>query len=204
MRVRWGWLGLGLIGLASTTIAWTIETDQLVHPWPKQWTHDFEVGRHTVHWRQRASRTEGVFAGVRFHVPRERHAVWDLANEYEDVGRITPGVRAVRYLEQSPTRQVIQLDLKILWKDLTLTFEVERDPPREVRFRWLDHRFGEFRGVCAFEELAASETNGAPTTNVDMATLFKSTRPVPMNLLLAVERLALLQAVRRFLEQHEH
>jgi hypothetical protein len=49
-------------------------------------------------------------------VPQQ--TAWTKANAYQDVGKITPGVTAVRYTEKTETRQVIELDVKILWKKL--------------------------------------------------------------------------------------
>ena len=191
-------LALGLAGLALVAprlFAGAIETDFIERPWPGQWVHDFEVGRDLVRWRQRAGAREGIFAAVRFEVPLPRQAVWDLANEYQDVGHITPGVTAVRYLERSETREVIQVDVKVLWKSLTLTFEVEKDPPRAVRFRLVNEALGEYRGVSVFTE------EGADRTGVELATWLKPSRPVPMRLLLLVERMVMLHAARDFLSQ---
>jgi hypothetical protein len=129
-----------------------IDTSFIERPWPKQWMREFEVGRDLVRWRQRAHKQDGIFAAVRFEPPLPRQTVWDLANDYQDIGQGVPGVTAVRYLEQSPTRQVVQLDVKVLWKTLTLTFEVEQEPPKAVRFRLVNEALGEFRGVCIFEE----------------------------------------------------
>ena len=143
------------------------------------------------------------FAGVRFTAPLAQQAVWDLANDYQDVGRITPGVTAVRYLERSETREVIQLDVKVLWKQLTLTFEVEKEPPRIMRFRLVNEALGEYRGISVFAQEEPEGGEGAPRTGVEMATWLKPNRPVPMGLLLLVERMAMLQAAREFLETCE-
>ena len=183
--------------------AGTIDTAFIEQPWPKQRMRETEVGRYPLRWRQRASKRDGIFAGVRFQAPRDRQAVWTMANEYDDIGTITPGVTAVRYLERTPERQVIQLDMKVLWKTLTLTFEVEQDPPKTIRFRWADRRFGEYRGVCVFQEAPPSAENAAAATDVELSTWLKPSRPVPMGLLLTVERMTLLRAAREFLEACE-
>lgn len=196
---------------APLVLAATIDTDFIERPWPKQWVREFEVGRYPVRWRQRVSKQDGLFAGVRFTARLPRQAVWDLANDYQDIGRITPGVTAVRYLERSETREVIQLDVKILWKQLTLTFEVEKEPPRIMRFRLVNEALGEYRGISVFaeEEPAGPATNdvggGAggerpAGTGVEMATWLKPSRPVPLGLLLLAERVVMLQAAREFLE----
>ena len=129
-------LAYGLVLLIAAPV-WgsAIDTAFLEKPWPKQRTHETEVGRHAVLWREYASKLEGIFAGVRFAAPLGRGEVWTLANEYEDIGSITPGVTAVRYLERTERREVIDVDVKILWKSLTLKFEVEKEPPSIVRFR---------------------------------------------------------------------
>jgi len=194
--------------LCPLAVSWlseaAIDTEFLERPWPNQWVHELEVGRHPVRWRQRASRRDGIFAGVRFDVPLERQTVWGLANDYQDIGQLTPGVTAVRYLEQSETRQVIAVDVKVLWKELTLTFEVERDPPRAVRFRLVNEVLGEYRGLCVFDESPGPEAGGrSDATRVELATWLLPSRPVPMRLLLLVERMVLLTGVREFLESCE-
>src|SRR3990167_6270956 len=107
MTGRWNgsaWIALGLLCAATTASAWTIDTEFLKLPWPKERVQELEVGRYPVRWRQRVSRKEGLFAGVRFEAPLDRQGVWDRANDYTDVGRMTPGVTGVRFLEQTPTR----------------------------------------------------------------------------------------------------
>ncbi|MBI2105124.1 MAG: hypothetical protein HYT90_06090 [Candidatus Omnitrophica bacterium] len=160
------------------------------------------MGRHPVRWRQRASKQDGIFAGVRFAAPLPRQAVWDLANDYQDIGRTTPGVRAVRYLERSETREVIQLDVKVLWKQLTLTFEVEKEPPRIMRFRLVNEALGEYRGISVFAEEPGGGERPAGT-GIEMATWLKPSRPVPMGLLLLAERMVMLKAADEFLETCE-
>ena len=205
---RSAWIAVGLLCLATEASAWTINAEFLKPPWSKQVVREFEVGRYPVRWRQRVSRNDGLFTAVRFEVSLGRQAVWGRANDYSDVGRMTPGVTAVRFLEQSPSRQVIQLDVKVLWKTLQLTFEVEQEPPREIRFRWADQRFGEIRGLCVFEEpppptQPGTAVRASASTTVEMATWFKPSRPVPLGLLLVVERVALLHAAKAFLESCE-
>lgn len=173
-----------------------VDSAGLRQPWPKQKVREFEVGRHTVRWRQKAHKKEGIFAGVRFTAPAGREKVWHLANDYSDVGRMTPGILAVRRTAQGANRETIEVDIKVLWKRMTLRFEVEREPPEAVHLRWADARFGEFVGVASFE--AASDQ-----TQVELSTHFKPLRPVPMRLLLGVERLAMMGAVRNFLKACE-
>ena len=177
--------------------AGTIDTAFLEQPWPKARTRETEVGRHAVTWREFAGKQEGIFAGVRFTAPLGRQDVWTLANEYQDVGSITPGVTAVRYVERSERREVIEVDVKILWKSLTLRFEVEKEPPAIVRFRLVNKALGEYRGFSRFEE------DGPGQTAVDLVTWLKPARPVPIRLLLVVERIAMLQASREFLKRCE-
>lgn len=154
------------------------------------------MGRYPVRWRQRASKQEGIFAGIRFEAPLSRQVMWEESTDYSDIGRITPGVTAVRYLEQSERRQVIQIDAKVLWKTLRLTFEVEQEPPRAIRFRLTNEALGEYRGLCTFEETP-------PGTTAELITWLKPSRPVPMGALLLLERMVLLHAVREFLEKCE-
>ncbi len=171
----------------------SIDTALLELPWPRQRVRETEVGRYPVQWREKANRREGIFAGVTFSAPLERQAVWDLAADYGDIGAKTPGVTAVRVLEQSDERQVIEVDAKVLWKTFTLRFEVERDPPQVMRFRLTDARLGEYRGVCRFEQTPDG-------TAVELATWLKPARPVPAGLILLVERMTFLQGVKGFLE----
>jgi hypothetical protein len=203
----WKVVCVGVCWLCSTLTAsaGTIDTDFLQQPWPKQLVREMEVGRYQVRWRQQASRKEGIFAGVRFEAPLEQQAVWDLANDYSDIGRITPGVTAVRFLEQQPTRQVIQIDIKVLWKTLRLTFEVEQEPPKAIRFKLVHTALGEYRGLCVFEGPPASGAGERQTsgTSIELSTWLKPSRPIPMGPLLLVERMVLLQGVKAFLESCE-
>ncbi len=200
-------IGVGLVGvLALAPLVWagTIDTAFIEQSWPAQSVRTYEVGRHAVRWRQRASRTGGIFAGVRFAVPLDRPTVWKLSNDYQDIGKVTPGVTAVRFLEQTPTRQVIQIDVKVLWKTVQLTFEVEQDPPKATRFRLVNKALGEYRGVCTFEEPTAPGQAGASAvTQVELATWLQPARPVPMGLLLYVERVTFMEAARSFMKQCE-
>ena len=191
-------LVFGLVSLMAVPLwAGSIDTAFLERPWPKERIRETEVGRHAVTWREYANKQEGIFAGVRFTAPLSRRDVWALANEYQDVGAITPGVTAVRYVARSERRDVIEVDVKILWKSLTLRFEVEKEPPALVKFRLVHEALGEYRGLSRFEEA------GAGQTAVDLVTWLKPNRPVPIRLLLVVERIAMLQASRKFLERCE-
>lgn len=194
--ILWGAIALSLAPLPAQ--AGTIDTHVLEQPWRREVVRELEVGRHEVRWRQKASNTEGIFAGVRFTAPYPRQAVWDVSSDYSDVGTMTPGVTAVRFLERSPERQVIQVDVKVLWKTLTLTFEVEQEPPTAMRFRLRNELLGEFRGVSIFEEVPTP--GGGATTAVELSTWLKPSRPVPVGLLLIVERMTLLRGVERFLD----
>ena len=138
---------VGFLLVSTTSWAEPVDTSVIEAPWPKQRVHDTEVGRHAVRWRERASKQDGIFAGVTFSAPLDQHAVWDLSNEYQDVGKITPGVTAVRYLERSETHERIAVDMKILWKSVTLVFDVDKDPPNAVRFRLVNEALGEYRGI---------------------------------------------------------
>ena len=180
-----------LLGPALACAA--IETSFIEGPWPKQRVRETEVGRYPVRWRSRITKTEGLFAGLRFTAPLDQHTIWGMSSDYHDIGTKVPGVKRVRFLEQSETREVIAIDVKILWKELTLTFEVERDPPRAMRFRLVNDALGEYRGVALY----APEGTG---TVVELSTWLKPAHPVPARLLLGVERIALLQGAREFLE----
>jgi len=186
--------------LVSGSVIWaagSIDTRFLEQPWPNQWVKEYEVDKYVVRWRQKASKREGIFAGVRFMAPTQLNTTWSLATDYTDLGQMTPGVSAVRFLEDSPTRQVIQIDVKVLWKTLVLTFEVEREPPHAVRFRLVNEQVGEYRGVCLMQPEGEQ-------TAVELATWLKPAVRVPGGLILWVERVVLLHGIRNFLETCEH
>ena len=66
-----------------------------------------------------------------------------------------------------------------------------------VKFRLVNKALGEYRGLLRFE------TAGAGETAVELVTWLKPNRPVPIRLLLVVERIAMLQASREFLKRCE-
>ena len=205
---RWPALGAALpavVILSVTAAAGTIETDFLEQPWPQQSTRTFEIDKYEVRWRQRVDRNEGLFIGVQFNAPSTPGVTWRLATtNYGDIGAMTPGVTAVQYLEQTPTRQVIQIDIKVLWKSLRLIFEVEQEPPRAVRFRLVNEVLGEYRGLLLLQDPPPQTDGVAPaSTPVLLATWLKPSRPVPLRLLLVAERIIFLQGVREFLKTCE-
>lgn len=207
MMKRWllVWLAWAVLLLHPPDVTAAINTDGLAKPWPKQRTRQYEVWRYNVRWRERLDKKEGIFAGVQFEAPLDRQAVWTLSSDYGDVGATVSGVTAVRYLERSPAREVIQIDVKILWKSLTLTIEVEQEPPRTLRFRFVNNGIVDYLGVCTFEERMVSVPGKppAPATVVELSTWLKPGRPVPMRLLLIVERTAMLNATKMFLKECE-
>ncbi len=184
-----------LFALSATA---AIDTQFLEQPWPKQRVRDTEVSRHAVRWREKANKREGIFTGLRFTAPLDREAVWRLSTDYSHVGQSTPGVTAVRFLEQTQARQVIEVDAKVLWKTLTLRFEVEQEPPKVMRFRLAHAAVGDYRGVCTFQEVADGNA-GRRSTVVDLATWVKPARPVPAGLILVAERMMYLAAAKEFL-----
>jgi len=198
-----GSLAMALWAMLSD-ICLAIDTERLQRAWPGQVVRQVEVGRSEVRWRQYASRAEGLFAGVAFTAPADRARVWRMATDYDGIGRITPGVLAVRYLERQPTRHVIQVDLKVFWKTLRLTFEVEQEPPNAVRFQLMHQRVGTYRGVCVFQEVPSANGDPSMHTRVELSTWYQPSRPVPMRLLLLVERMTLLQGTRSFLRACEN
>ena len=177
--------------------AGTIDTGFIQQTWPRQIVRYIEAGKHEVRWRQRTSKRDGVFAGVRFEALRDRETVWKRATDYHDIGANTPGVTAVRFLEITPDRQVLEVDVKVLWKTLRLTFEVEREPPTQLRFRVTNSVIGEYRGVCMFE--SASEAR----TAVELSTWLKPARPIPLRLIVMIERMTFLRGAEHFLDSLE-
>lgn len=182
--------------VASPALAASIDTTFLEQEWPKQYVHEYEVDKYPVRWRQKAGKTDGIFAGAGFTAPSGLQRTWHLATDYTDLGTKTPGVTAVRFLENTETRQVIEIDAKVLWKTLTLKFEVERDPPRAIRFRLLNEAIGEYRGMCLMREEHGQ-------TRVDLATWLQPAVRVPHRLILWAERVVILKGVRNFLQTCE-
>lgn len=183
---------------SSPSPAWagTIDTAALEQRWPKQREREFEVYKYPVRWRQLLTKTEGIFAGASFSSPAQLQRTWDLATDYADVGRMTPGVSSVRFLEKTPTRQVVQVDVKVLWKDLTLTFEIEQDPPQAIRFRLVNDFIGEYRGVGRFR----AEQSG---TAVDVSTWLQPAVKISPGLIIWAERIVMMKGIRNFLETCE-
>jgi hypothetical protein len=175
-----------------------VDLAALQQPWPKQRVRELEVGRHPVRWRHRLSKAEGIRAGVRFVAPHARQAVWDLATDYRGVGGHTPGVAGVRVVEESETRQVIEVEARVLWRQVTIAFEVERHAPESLQFRLIRPAIGQFAGVCTFSEQAGKA--GGQETVVELSTWLTPPAHVPLGLLLVFERVALLQGTRGFLE----
>ena len=193
MRACGRLLVLGLIALwsAALPLGAAIDTEWLEQSWPRERRHTYEVDKYPVQWRQAIDRTHGLLGGIRFTSPLDAQQTWDLAQDYHDVGQHTPGVEAVRFIEEAPGRQVIELDVTVLWRKITLRFAVEREAPRRLRFELLDNPFGAYYGYATF-------TPSAEGTAVDLATCLKPARRAPARLLLAVERLALLGGARAF------
>lgn len=191
--------------LASTAFCFAaIDTGSLEQPWPKQLCRDYEAGRFPVKWRHKLIKKEGLFAGVSFTAKGGLQAVWDLATDYSNVDKATAAIQALRVREESANRQSVEVELKVLWKTMTLTFEVEKEAPNALRFRWNDMRFGEFKGVALFSEEAASKENPEGGTRVAVSTLFHPYRAAPLRLLLGFQRMAMLHASRDFLEACEN
>lgn len=191
----------GIFLSANFVSAGSIDTEFIEQPWPKQWERHFEVGKWPVVWRQYASKEGGIFASIRFRAPLDQETVWNLTSDYKDIGEMIPGVSAVTYLEDTPNRQVIQMDVEVLWKQLRLVFEIERDPPNAVRFRMFNERLGEFRGVSKLESVM--DDSGNSYTDMELATWLKTVKPVPAGLLLISQRMMLVEAARNFLDACE-
>lgn len=188
-------IGLVVAGLqAAPVCAGSIDTGFLEVPWPKQRVHDYEVGTDTVRWRQKASPKEGIFAGAGFTAPADLQRTWGLSTSYADLGPMTPGVRSVQVVEESENRRVIAIEIKVLWKELRLVFEVEQEPPDAVRFRLVHEAIGDYRGVCWLRAVEHDQTR------VEMATWLKPAVRVPSGLVLWVKRSVMLKGIRNFLE----
>ena len=67
-----------LLGAACAS-AGSIDTAFFEGPWPKPWVHTYEVGKQQVHWRQRASDRDGLFAGAVFGTATPAEQTWTLA-----------------------------------------------------------------------------------------------------------------------------
>lgn len=198
-----GWLACGAAASAGT-----IDTARIEADWPRQRVQVLEVGRWQVRWRQRGSRSEGVFAGVRFISPLALERMWERSSDFTAIGAMTPGVSAVRVLEESPPgasprRRVIQVDVTVLWKTLPLRFEIEEEPPRAMRFRLANAGLGEYRGVCILEPEGPAASGQGSATAVELSTWLKTARPISPRLLLFIERVTMLHAVKAFLASCE-
>lgn len=194
--------GISVWLIGGVLAAESLNLSALHQPWSKQTVRDVEVGRHQVRWRHRLSRAEGLFAGVRFQAPTDRATTWRLATDYTGLGRKTPGVMDIKMLEDTPDRQVIQVDAKVLWKTIRFVFEVEHHAPQHVTFRMANTALGVFEGVCVFEDAPGSPGSQGGTV-VELSTRLKPSRAVPLRLLLAVERMTFLQSAKEFLKECE-
>lgn len=184
--------------LLGSCQAWAagIDTAFLEQPWPRQYEREFEAYKYPVRWRQKITKTKGIFAGAAFSSPSPLQRTWELATDYADVGRMTPGVSGVRFLERTPTRQVVEVDIKVLWKDLTLRFEVEQDPPHAIRFRLVNDFIGEYRGVGWFRQAGQG-------TAVEVATWIQPAMRISPGLIIWAERVVMMKGIRNFLQTCE-
>jgi hypothetical protein len=181
---------------SSACFAGSIDTDFLEKDWPKQRTHEYEVGKHKVAWRHRVSSYEGIFAGAKFTAPSSLQKTWDVATDYSDIGKLAPEVEKVTWLERSENRKVIQIDIKVLWKTLTLKFEIEQEPQEVIRFRLVNEVIGEYRGIFRMRE-------GEAGTYVDMNTWLNTSVKLPAGLLLWAQRSTMLSGIKNFLKACE-
>ena len=195
------WGGVAVACVAATAAAATIDTRFFDRPWPHEWTHRYEVGRHVVDWRQGGSRATGTFARARAAVPLPQETVWELSNDFPALGRMTPAVKAVRMLDEQPAHQIIEVDLHVFWKHLRLTFEVDKQPPRAMQFRLIHSGAGQCQGVCLLTENPQALVNGKamPSTTIELVIWVKPTRRISTRLLLFVKRTTILQGIKAFL-----
>ena len=181
-----------------------IDTSFVEQPWKKQIVRELEVGRWPIRWRERATKKDGIFAGVAFVAPVELQKAWSLSSGYGDLGEKTPGVKSVKVVEQGPNRQLVEAEVDVLWLTLTLNFEVEQDPPRAMRFRLFNPEIGEYLGVCRFSEAEASSDgrtkDAGSATTMELSTWFKPVKPVPSGLVLLAQKQVMLRGARAFLE----
>ena len=174
-----------------------IDTATLEAPWPKQHVRELDIRRHHVRWRQYASGKDGIFVGARFVSPASVADAWNISADYGELKRLTPGVKSVRVIEETPTREIVETEMKVLWKTVRLRFEVERDPPRAVRFRLVHKRIGEYLGVCLIQP------HGERESEVEMITWLKPAVRLPTGLILSIQRMVFLQGIRNYLEACE-
>jgi len=189
------WCMIPAVAHAETAAPDDFEVEFIQAEWPEQAVREFEVDKYPVRWRHRLA-GDDIFAGIRFTAPLARQPLWELTTDYADVSRMAPGVESMRYLEQSETRQVIELTVKVLWKTMTLTFEIEHAAPRMVRFRWRYPGLAEYRGVCTLEEAGEQ-------TVVELSTWLSSKRSLPKRLLLVALRMVMLDGAKNLLQQCE-
>ncbi len=193
---------LGLAAaLAAGLPAWAgaIDTAFLERPWPRQLERRYEIGWDEVYWRQKASKRDGIFAGARFIAPAGLETVWNLSADYAELKTMAPDVDRLRVLEQTEEREVVEFDMKVLWKEVTLRFEIERERPNAVRLRLANPAIGDYLGVCRMSPVDVP-AGVPPQTSVEFITWLKPAMRIPAGLVLWVERLVMLKGVRKFLE----
>ncbi|HEX9780700.1 MAG TPA: SRPBCC family protein [bacterium] len=172
-----------------------IETEFIEAAWRERPGTELEVGPHPVRWRQHVGEAGELFAGVAFTAPLAREAFWEVAADPDELEAVSPDIVSVTVLESSPSRRVVQIDARILWMTVPLTFEIEEDRPELIRFRLLSGLIGEFRGVCRLTD-EADQAPDEPRTSVELSTWLNPSRPVPGRLVLALERMVMLNGVR--------
>lgn len=204
-RVPLFWVLAFLIAWTAPAAAGSIDTAFLEGPWPKERVRVTEVHKYAVQWREYLDKEKGMYMGVRFTAPTDHETTWELATaNYADVGKTVPGLRAFRTIEDTPERKVIEMDIKILWKEMTLTFEIERQPPDVLRFRMISKQIGQYIAVYKLSEPTGVITSMEPAvTQIEFSTWLMPARPVPMGMLATAERMIFLRMAREFLKACE-
>jgi hypothetical protein len=200
--IRHAILAPGLLLAAGVCAAEPIDVEWLRGAWARAPAREFEVGRHPVQWRQQVGTDGGVLAGLEFAAPCGREALWRQLADAPALGRHLPGVRAVAVTPQGPDRRLIEVTMRVLWKELRLRFEVEQQrlgAEDEVRVRLSHEALGEFLGLCALRDGSGE----ARSSTVRFVSLLRPGRPVPSGVILWAQRAALVRGARNFLASAE-
>jgi len=199
------WVLFFLAVWPALAAAGSIDTSNLEGPWPEERVRETEVHKYAVQWREHLDEKDGMYMGVRFTVPTDRAATWDLATaDYAEVGEMVPGLRELRVIEDTPKRQVVEIDIKILWAELTLTFEIEREPPEALRFRLVNKQIGQYIALYSLDEPGGAVVSMDPAvTQVELSAWLMPARPVPVGMLVTAERMIFLRTAREFLKACE-
>jgi hypothetical protein len=203
-----GWCDVGcllagvLLILCVVPVDAAIDTTELEQPWPTQRMRVTEVGTHAVHWRQWDGKDRGLFGSMEFVVPYPLDVVWEQSTNLDDIVAVSPDIQSMRIVETAGHRTVVEAKVRVLWRVVTMVFEIEETPQEVVRFRLYHSETGEYVGMTRFTPVTAEQapaTDGEHTGMV-VSTRFRFARQVPGAVVLPLQRMILLRGMKRFME----